>query len=403
MLLPLFLLLRKLSLVGENQEVVVSPLSVGFFLTLQNGVDPLSDAGLKSIRATLGYLRGELQDSLFLMEDRQGVRLTSAGVRLAEFQARDPISPWMDQPEPNDLSFQIFYKKIRNPDRISSKILAISWYFQEGRHVRTPSDLERATQRVLGLAGRTGAQKEFDVGFGLKPAPPKSIPAPDGVNLTSRWLKEHWEAVKPVMLRKIRSKCKTSHRAGQVEDHLQEFVRKVIHRDAFRSRIETGRPLPYSQVAVYATRSACNDIRDTGADPVCRELMGSRTEREVREGSGPDRDPIRLRQGYRSRAVKLQEGSCTDLIDQTTQVGSSVVDETVLFTQIWGRIEKMIRKRFQPEEFDLVSNFLRERYQGSSILETAQNLQIDPDRAHQVSRQIKSRLGIPVRSLLDGA
>lgn len=378
---------RAFGLLCPDAEVPIHPLCLASFEATQLGNPPLTKEWSLEINHVLTQIRSELQDQLFLYQEGEGLRLTKAGKLLACFlreqhpyRGKDPA--WLD-----DLSFRSFCQAQKKIESFSSKMIALAWYASAGRPLRSPEDLKSAISQVREFLGRGEVRTIPD------------LPEKSSDNLTVRWFHTHWVGVYPELVRKIRSKCQTSDRIGQVEDHAMNFVRKAIQRDAFRSRIEENRPIPYSQVAVYAVRSALNDIRDTGSDAVCREILGSRTEREVREGTGPDRNPIRTRQSFRSKAVRFRDGACVDLID--AKVSKKVdLDETILFDQVWGRIETLIRKRFRPEEFDMVLGFLKERIQGSSVQEAAQNLKIEPLQAQRYSKLIKTRLGVPVRNLI---
>lgn len=375
-----------------NVEGLVHPLCLATFEATLKGRPLLSKEWSQEVNYVLTQIRMELRDQLFLCPEGEGLVLTQAGKILSRYylELANSSHKRKDPGSLDDLSFRSFFQKFGSPHHTSSKMLALAWYLSEERPLQTPDDLDRATDQVRKLLNR---------GEVKPPLLPATPPEESGDNLTLRWFHAHWEGVYPELVKKIRSKCQTSDRIGQVEDHAMNFVKKAIQRDAFRSRIEANTPIPYSQVAVYAVRSALNDIRDTGSDAVCRELLGSRTEREIREGTGPDRSPLRSRGAFRSKAVRFQDGACVDLIDSTTPK-SNGLDETILFNQVWGRIETLIRERFQPEEFNLISVFLKERIQGSSVREVAQTLKIDVSKAEKYSKQIKNRLGVPIRNLI---
>lgn len=219
-------------------------------------------------------------------------------------------------------------------------------------------------------------------------------------NVTARWFADHMAQLYPILEKKIRQRCQVSHYIGTTMDHVQEYLRRAIHRDAFRSRLEAGQSIPLSQVAVFALRSAQNDIRNSGSEPVCRELYGARTEKEVKHGEGPERDHSTWRKSARVRGVRADEGSVVDMaatIDGPSSAPS--LDETLAFQQVWSRLEVHIRKTFAPGEIDLILAFLRARMQGASIAETASALQIEPGRAQVIHRRIRNELGDVVRSL----
>jgi len=219
-------------------------------------------------------------------------------------------------------------------------------------------------------------------------------------NATARWFDTHMAALYPILERKIRQRCQVSHYIGTTMDHVQEYLHRAIRRDAFRSRLEAGQSIPLSQVAVYALRSAQNDIRNSGSEPVCRELYGARTEKEVKGGEGPDRDRNTWRKSARGRGVRSDEGSVVDMAEMADGGTTTPnLDETLAFQQVWSRLEVHIRKTFAPSEIDLILAFLRARVEGASIAETASSLHIEPGRAQVLHRRIRSELGDVVRSL----
>jgi len=59
---------------------------------------------------------------------------------------------------------------------------------------------------------------------------------------------------------------------------------RLISRDSFAERVLLGEHITVSQVLLYASRSAFNDARGSGTEPVCRELYYARTETERKNG-----------------------------------------------------------------------------------------------------------------------
>ena len=107
-------------------------------------------------------------------------------------------------------------------------------------------------------------------------------------NVTALWLSEHLKPqpghAVPPLLKKMRfevsKKCRISAEMGVIDDHINQFFERIIRRDALRKRIEEGKSISYSHLATFAVRSAYTDIRDSGTNPVTREMFHARTEKE---------------------------------------------------------------------------------------------------------------------------
>ena len=83
----------------------------------------------------------------------------------------------------------------------------------------------------------------------------------------------------------INMRLPVSRMIGTVEDHVQSFFTKMIHRDSLANDITSGYKITDRQLILFAVRSSYTDIRDTSTDPVCRELFGSRTQKDRADGA----------------------------------------------------------------------------------------------------------------------
>jgi hypothetical protein len=104
-----------------------------------------------------------------------------------------------------------------------------------------------------------------------------------GPNVTAQFLGEHFGRLYGRATLHLRRKMPRSEMFDKVDDHVANWVDRVIQRDGLRTRIEDGRPIAPSQVCAWARRGAYTDIRNEGREPVCRVFHGALTPKEVRE------------------------------------------------------------------------------------------------------------------------
>jgi hypothetical protein len=96
-------------------------------------------------------------------------------------------------------------------------------------------------------------------------------------NVTTRWIDKQGSGFLSYLVDKVGRKLPVSKTLGVVEDHVHNYLRKAIDRDAFNKPLSEGK-LPWSKVVSYTVRSAYTDIRGEGTDAHCRTLRGSLTE-----------------------------------------------------------------------------------------------------------------------------
>jgi len=147
--------------------------------------------------------------------------------------------------------------------------------------------------------------------------------------------------------RSVASKMLVSATSGMVEDHVQNCMVRLIHRNALKSRIMMGLPIPDYHIVQWAVRAAYTDARNDGTEPVAREMYGARTDTErARAKSDPSlivttshRDPRILWGGEDS------DGAWTDIRDDDTTATSEAVDDNLLFQGIWDKVETVMRAK----------------------------------------------------------
>jgi hypothetical protein len=172
-----------------------------------------------------------------------------------------------------------------------------------------------------------------------------------------------------------------SRTVGIIEDHVQNCFLRLISRDSLAKRLADGYTITNAQVALFAVRAGYTDIRDSGTDPVCREMYGARTEREREKGvvTMPITDP---------RIVWAQPddenaGTWVDIADNDTNQ-----EDVLNFADIWQRLEDTIRKH-KPNAADRYIEILRAKAQGSSINDIADTEDVSPFRAASMMAEIR--------------
>lgn len=111
-----------------------------------------------------------------------------------------------------------------------------------------------------------------------------------GGNLTGAWIEHHTRGSRTLtksplwaeMVQTLSRSLPTSVRSHTIEDHIQQCLTRLIHRDALADWLLQGNSVTHSRIAGFALRSAYTDCRDSARNPVCRTLMNARTVDEVR-------------------------------------------------------------------------------------------------------------------------
>lgn len=177
-------------------------------------------------------------------------------------------------------------------------------------------------------------------------------------------------------------KLPVSRIIGGIDDHIQSFFTKLISRDAFATRISEGHKVTDQQLAMFAVRSAYSDIRDSSTNPVCRELYGSRTDKERKDGSiiQPIKDP---RVVFEYNDDGASTGTWSDIMDVTPNQ-----EDLVGFKQVWDRLEGSIRDH-KPNAADRYIDLLHYKSDGDSIGDIAEKEGVSVYRAASMMAEMR--------------
>lgn len=211
--------------------------------------------------------------------------------------------------------------------------------------------------------------------LGLSTIPPKVVQEParnKTPNETAVWLGTHMTPPRgrqeSDLYRMMRAAlCKrlpVSANAGLVEDHIQNYMVRAIRRNALHKLIIPGREIPYSKVVAYCVNSGRTDARDMGTEPVCREMLGARTEKERKDMVGPQ-----------NRVAAL------DTDGNVIPEHAEVIDEARLdFDTIWDQIENVVHDH-KPRAYKRYTGILAMRAKGFTTRDIAEAENVSRNRA----------------------
>lgn len=125
-----------------------------------------------------------------------------------------------------------------------------------------------------------------------RPAPPKLVTATPAVpsnttgqNATARWLAANASAVYTTLTTHLMTRMQRSGELKVVQDHIQEFLTKLIEDDRLAKVLTVGETPELSVLRVWAYQSACTELRRWGVDATLRATRQAKTSREVKKGA----------------------------------------------------------------------------------------------------------------------
>ena len=211
----------------------------------------------------------------------------------------------------------------------------------------------------------------------------------DGSNATSKFLDKRLRETggyQGTLMRALRTAVVNhlpmSYTVGMVDDHIQTCFSRLISRDSLADRLAEGHLITDQQLAMFAVRSGYTDVRDSGTNPVCRELYGARTEREREKGVGflPMMD---ARIVWSSEEDGEGDGAWTDIADNAANQ-----EDAVAFAQVWDRLEGIIRKH-KPQAADRYIGLLRSKANGAALADIADEENVSTSRATSMMAEIR--------------
>tara|TARA_Y100000310_G_scaffold345749_1_gene469238 strand:- start:5514 stop:6614 length:1101 start_codon:yes stop_codon:yes gene_type:complete len=224
-------------------------------------------------------------------------------------------------------------------------------------------------------------------------APNKRKPKRNKANATSLWLTKHLtpepgsseSKLLRMMKAAVAKKCPVSASMGQIEDHVQGCFLRLIRRDSIGKLLAKGRNVTYTHIATYAVRSAYTDVRDAGTEPLLRERLGARTEKERRDRKAAE--AVQEAEGTPAKVlvyadnVELSAGrELVEVMDPSAPV-SDMLAERLSFEKMWGRLQDAM-KQAKPHAYNRYVGILRMQIlEGRSVKEIAEVEGVSPFRA----------------------
>lgn len=171
--------------------------------------------------------------------------------------------------------------------------------------------------------------------------------------------------------------------AGLVEDHVQNCFTRLIARDSLAQRLADGHRVSDQQVMWFAVQAGFTDVRDSGTNPVCREMYGARTEREREKGVvlGPITDPRVV-----WSANDDADATWMDIVDT-----ASSPEDDINFAQLWGRLEDAIRSH-KARAADRYIRILQTKVMGGTVHDIAAQEGVSLFRASSMMGEIRRTL-----------
>lgn len=111
-----------------------------------------------------------------------------------------------------------------------------------------------------------------------------TAPVNRAFNATSQWLAQNAKTVYSTLIGHLSSKMQRSHELSVVEDHVQEFLARLVDDDRLAPLLTTGETPKLAVLRVWAYQSACTELRRWGVDATLRATRNAKTSREVKKG-----------------------------------------------------------------------------------------------------------------------
>lgn len=228
---------------------------------------------------------------------------------------------------------------------------------------------------------------------GVLALPKEEQPKAPTKNRTSKLLDERLKApggmrnsgLYKAMKTALQRKLPVSAATDQIDDHIQMYLQRLIHRDGLRDWLEAGNEVSNSRIASFAVRSAFTDCRDSARNPICRTLYGAKTEKEL---DAPD-DIDHLWSSEVAKVAKVGEED--SLLFEVVDTMNPSIEEALMFRSIWAEIEETLQRR-KPEKSEQYSQVLRLAVQGHSLKEIQEKMGVPENKANSLLSEARGLL-----------
>jgi hypothetical protein len=165
------------------------------------------------------------------------------------------------------------------------RVVHFGWYHQT-RHYRPETEALCCRPMDPATKGKRGYWALTDLGVkkakALRALYEGKIVLSAGPNTTAQYLGDNWGRFYGKATLALRRKMPRSEALDKVDDHVMNWIEKVMQRDGLRGMLEKGRSIAPSQVSGWARKAAYTQIRNEGREPVCRVFHGALTPKEIK-------------------------------------------------------------------------------------------------------------------------
>lgn len=242
----------------------------------------------------------------------------------------------------------------------------------------TPLGLERAAQ-ITNTTLRPTALT----------ATPKASTRP---NVTSQWFAKHLKP-KPgerqsqlmsMMRGSLCRKMTVSADRDLIDDHIQNFMVRIIRTDGLAPTLNAGEEVDYHRVVAYCLNSSRSDIRDMGTEPVCRTLYGAQTDTE-RARNRTQEPSI---QGFEDRLPIDTDGNLYQHDEVDAIVQDTPPSHLLDFESIWQRVVAVVQAH-KPVAWPRYTHIVQMRAEGYSTDEIAADQKVSRHRAAKMLATVR--------------
>ncbi len=153
--------------------------------------------------------------------------------------------------------------------------------------------------------------------FAAPPAPPAPRVVRDGANITGRWLGDNWARVYPHLRRAVSRKMLASVNAGLVDEHISQFLVKMIKNNSLAKFLDAGMEVKLSVLAVWVQQVSLSDAKTWTTDASTRETRGCHA----------GRDKVKAPTDGARRIIRGEDGEQTeDYTSPATLAGHEAVE-----------------------------------------------------------------------------
>lgn len=221
------------------------------------------------------------------------------------------------------------------------------------------------------------------------------FPYDPSTNITSQWLTERLgDGLYSTLTSSVAAKFRISVARNMVDDHVNTFLAKLIQRDSLRERLILGKPVYNSQLASWCCRSAQNDIRSMGTDPVSRTMYGAQTITERKRGSRSTYNSANTRQiaMYTVKGATVDESRTIEILDEGSSPASALESKQRLH-QLYQQMKRSLRKTNTGNLTHLeVVGILDAMIEGSTVAEISHRFGLTLSRTHTVVGRMRRTL-----------